>query len=300
MKAIILKKYGGVDELDMVEVEKPNIKDHDILIKMVAANVASGDMRLHTQDAPFVIKIIMSLIFGFKKPRRQIRGISGSGVIESVGAKVSSYQKGDEIYFINSMKAGSFAEYIVLNEKSKMAIKPKNISHQEAAPLAFGAMSAYHFINHKTIKKDDKVLIYGASGSVGSYAAQLAIYYGAEVTAVASKKHHEKLKAVGIQQLIDYQEKDFRLEEHTYDVIFDAVMKINKKSCQKVLKKGGKYYSVKSPTKEDVVRLLAINEIILKGKLKTVIDQVYPFDAFREAHEKVYAKHKTGNVVLNI
>lgn len=300
MKAIILKKYGGIDQLEMVETKKPIIGDDELLVKMKAANIASGDMRIHTQDAPGIPKFVMSLIFGFKKPRRQIRGISGSGVIETIGSKVSRYKKGDEIYFINSMKAGCYGEYVALREQSVIAKKPQNISFEEAAPLAFGAMSAYHFINSKTIKPGDRVLIFGASGSVGSYAAQLAMYYGAHVTAVASQKHHEKLRAVGIEKFIDYQVKDFRREKETYDVIFDAVMKINKKSCKHLLNENGKYYSIKSPTKEEVTRLLAINEIIKKDQLHTVIDQIYAYDEFREAHKKVYDNHKTGNVVLKI
>ncbi len=300
MKAIVLTAYGGVDNLKRIDTIKPLCHKNEILVKMKAANVSSADMRMHTQDVSKILKFLMSIIFGFKKPRRPIRGISGSGVIEEVGQNVTNYKKGDRIYFINSMKAGSYAEYIVLNKNAVLSKIPFIMTYEQAAPLAFGALSAYHFINDKNIKVKDHVLIYGASGSVGTYACQLAKYYGAKVTAVSSAKNHQLLYELNVDHCIDYHQQDFRKLDQTYDVIFDAVMKLTKKSCMKVLKPKGKYLSVKTPTKESVLRLEKINGIIEQKQLKTVIDQIYPFEKFREAHEKTYTKHKLGNVIITI
>ena len=188
MKAIVQKEYGGVDKLTIEEVEKPVISKNDVLVEVRTANIASGDMRINTLDLPKLFIPIIKLIFGFKGPRSQIRGITGSGIISEIGNNVEEYKVGEKIYFINSRKAGCLAEYVVLNKKSIIANIPDNISFNEAAPLAFGAMSALYFINETTIQKDDQVLIYGASGSVGSYAVQLAKFYGAIVTAVCSEK----------------------------------------------------------------------------------------------------------------
>jgi len=300
MKAIVLTAYGKPSNLKIIDTKRPTYNKNQILVKMKAANVSSADMRIHTQDVPKILKFIMSIIFGFKKPRRPIRGISGSGIIEEVGSKVTNYKKGDRIYFINSMKAGSYAEYIVLNKKAIIAKIPESFAFEEAAPLAFGALSAYHFINAKNIKAGDDVLIYGASGSVGTYACQLAKYYGANVTAVSSEKNHQVLYDLNVDHCIDYHKQDFRKLDQTYDVIFDAVMKLTKKSCMKVLKPNSKYLSVKTPTKESIERLKEINKIIDQKQLKTVIDQIYPFEKFIEAHKKTYTKHKLGNVIITI
>jgi len=300
MKAVVQTQYGGPETLHLVKVLKPSFNDDEFLVKVHATNIASGDMRVNTLSVNAFLKPIMRLVFGFKGPRSKIRGISASGEIVGLGKNITEYKLKDKIYFINSMKAGCLAEYIVLNKKSITALKPENISYTEAAPIAFGAMSAYHFINQKNIKEGQEVLIYGASGSVGSYAIQLAKYYGAVVTAVSSEKNHEKLLALGADCVIDYHKNDFRTINKQYDVIFDAVLKISKKSCKAVLKQGGKYLSVISPTKESKERLKELNEIINKGKLVTLIDTVYPFKDFREAHKHTYTGHKVGNVVVEI
>lgn len=299
MKAIVQHKYGGVDTLKLQEVAQPAVKDNQLLVQVHAANVASGDIKINALLVPPVLQLIMRLIFGFKGPRRKIRGITASGVITEVGANVTRYTVGDAVYFIQSMKAGCWAEYIVIDEKSVMAKKPDNISYIEAAPLAFGALSAYHFINQKTIQKQDKVLIYGASGSVGSYALQLAKYYGAEVTAVSSKKNHDLLLSLGADHVIDYNATDFRTTSKQYDVIFDAVMKLTKSSCKTVMKKNAKYLSVKMPTKESSSRLEELNIIIQEGKLQSVIDSTYNIEHYKEANDKTFSGHKVGNVVID-
>lgn len=299
MKAIIQKQYGGIQTLEHVERNKPSIKDDDILVKVSYANISAGDKNINTMNVKFPLNVIMKLIFGFKRPKAEIRGISGSGIIEEIGSHVTQFEVGDHINFINSMKAGVLADYLVLNEKSKIGKLDKEVSLADAAPIAFGALSANHFVNRHTIKKGMKIMIYGASGSVGSYAASLANYYGAEVTMVASQKHHAKLKAIK-GALVSY-ENDAHLELATkFDVIFDAVGKSTKKQVSKLLKKSGKFYSIKSPTKEDLVKLKELNVLLKEKKILTIIDKIYSFEAFKEAHQKVYDGHKTGNLLIEI
>lgn len=300
MKAIIQKRYGGPKTLELCDVKKPVLNEQSLLVEVEIANIASGDMRVNTLDVPFGVKTIMRLVFGWKGPRRQIRGITGSGTVVETGKGVTSYKKGDRVYFINSMKAGAFAEYIVLEEKAVLSSIPDNCSFEQAAPLAFGAMTAYHFINKESIKENDEVLILGGSGSVGTYAIQLAVYYGARVTALSSLKNHSLLQSIGALHQIDYQSRDVTNLSKKYDLIFDAVGLYKKSKMKTILKEKGSYFSVKSPTKEKVKRLEELNEIVKKGKLKTIIDHVYPLEDYRKAHYHVYGKHKVGNVLLRI
>lgn len=300
MKAIVQYKYGGVDNLHLKEIEKPSYKDNEILIEVHAANIASGDMRINTLDVPFMLKPILRLVFGLKGPRKSVRGVTGSGIIVKTGSKVRRFKVGDRVNYINSMGAGCMAEFLVLKEKAVMAKINDNVSYIDAAPIPFGAMSAYHFINENTINKGQNVLIYGASGSVGSYATQLAKHYGANVTAVSSKKNHEVLKSLGADKLIDYRTEDFTKNKEKYDVIFDSVLKISKKKCKNVLKKDGKYLSVKSLTKEMSSRIETLNELLSNKKISTLIDKVYSIEDYQEAHSLVYSKHKVGNVVIEI
>ena len=298
MKAIIQHKYGGLDQLELVEINKPVITEDQLLIKIKAVNIASGDMRVNTLDVPRILKPIMKMVFGWKGPRNKVRGITASGIIKEKGINVHKYNLKDEVYFINSLGAGCLADYIVLNKKAIMARKPKNISFIDVSPIAFGAMTAVHFINQTTVNKDTKVLIYGASGSVGTYGLQLAKYYGGTVTAVSSSKNHEVLKSIGADEVIDYKSTNIETLDDKYDIVFDAVGKFTKKKAKNILSEQGKFLSVKLPTKESVDRLEALNTIIEEGKLKTVIDTVYQVDEFKEAHIKTYSGHKVGNVVI--
>lgn len=300
MKAIVQHRYGGVDTLELTDVPKPNIKDHEILVEVKSANIASGDMRVNTLDIPKILLPIFKLIFGFKGPRQKVRGISGSGVVVDVGDKVTNVQVGEKIYYINSMKAGCMAEYVVLKDRSVFAPIPDGISFDEAAPLAFGAMTALHFIHKKNIHKNASVLIYGASGSVGTYALQLATYYGGTVTAVCSEKNHKLVLDLGAKHVIDYHKVDVTSLQKQYDVVFDAVGKLPTKNAKRIVKKGGTFVTVKHMSLEKVERLLEINKIIKDGGLTTVIDQVYQFTDYKAAHEHVYTKHKAGNVVLDL
>jgi NADPH:quinone reductase-like Zn-dependent oxidoreductase len=301
MKAIIQKVYGDESTLQMVDVAAPKIKkSNQILVKVNYANVSAGDKNINTLNLSQPIKTIMRLVFGFNGPRAKIRGISGSGVIKAVGLKVKDYKVGDNVNFINSIKAGVMAEYLLLNSNSKVCKVDKETSLEAAAPIAFGALTDNHFINEKTIKKGDKVLVYGASGSVGSYAIQLAKYYGANVTGVASQKHLEKLKKIKIDKWLDYNKEDISKLSNKYNVILDAVGYLPRSKAKLILKKNGNYFTIKSPTTENLTRLKNLNKLLKKKNLITIIDQTYNFNDFRQAHKKVYDGHKTGNIVIKI
>jgi NADPH:quinone reductase-like Zn-dependent oxidoreductase len=301
MKAIIQKVYGDESTLQLDDTLPPIIKkSNDILIEVKYANISAGDKNINTLNLPQPIKTVMRLVFGFSGPRAKVRGISGSGVVKSVGTDVIGFKAGDHVNFINSINAGVMAEHLLLNSKSKISLVADNVNLEDAAPIAFGALTANHFVNEVSVKKGDSVLIYGASGSVGSYAAQLAKYYGAKVTGVASSKHHDKLKTLKLDYLIDYTKQDITKLETKFDLILDAVGFLPKSKTKNILEDKGKYLTIKSPTAENLTRLAFLNKILSEGKLITVIDKVYSLEEFREAHRKVYDGHKSGNVILRI
>jgi len=300
MKAIIQNEYGDESKLKVIEVEKPIIDANQVLIKIYSSNIASGDMRINTLDVPSFFKLIMKIIFGFKGPRNKIRGITAAGQIIEVGAKVKSYNIGDKVNFISSMKAGCLAEYIAMPEKAVMAKFDDSLSYEEAAPIAFGAMSALRFINKKTIKQNSNVLIYGASGSVGTYSVCLAKHFGAKVTAVCSGRNKDVVQSIGADKVIDYEKDDILDSKVKYDLIFDAVMKFPKKKAKALLKKDGKYLSIIMPTSEEKSKIELLNNLLLQKKITTVIDKVFSFNDYKAAHKLVYSKHKTGNVIINI
>lgn len=301
MKAIIQNTYGDEFTLQLVEVKEPRLlRPNDILIDVKFANISAGDKNINTLRLPQPIKTVMRLVFGFSKPRAKIRGISGSGVINCIGADVKGFKVGDHVNFINSIKAGVMAEKLLLTSNSKLCVVDKKASLEAAAPIAFGALTANHFINDKSVKKGDEVLVYGASGSVGSYAVQLAKYYGATVTGVSSQKHQDKLAKIEIEHWLDYTKKDITKLGKKYDLIFDAVGYFPKSKAKSILKNQGKYLSVKSPTTESLVRLKFLNNLLKDNKLITIIDSTFSLNNYREAHRKVYDGHKTGNIIIKI
>ena len=300
MKAVTQYKYGSPEVLNISDVSIPKIKEDEVLVEMHYAAVSSGDIRVRGLIMPTLIKPIVRLIFGWKGPRNMIPGVGGSGVIVELGDNVTEFNIGDKVFSINGMKGSHHAEYMAIKEKGCITTIPTNMDLKHAAPLSFGALTAYHFINEKTIKHGDHVLIYGASGAVGSYAIQFAKFYGAEVTSVCSQKNHEIVKALGSDNVIDYHVEDFRTSEKTYDVIFDAVGKISKRSCKKVLKANGNFLTVKSMTSEKKYLLEEVTEIVQKGAIKSYIDKEYDMEHIVDAHTYVESGHKTGNVVIKI
>ena len=304
MKAILYTKYGSPDVLNLMEIEKPIPKDHEILIKIRAATVTSGDVRLRSSDFPPLFWLPARLIFGLFKPKKTILGHEFSGIVEGMGKDVINFKVGDAVFGTTTMlPTGSYAEYICLPQKWKHGVihlKPTNLNFHEAAALPIGGMTALFLLEKANISKNHKILVYGASGSVGSYGVQIAKQFGSSVTGVCSTSNIDIVKSLGADKVIDYTKDDYTLQNDNFDIVFDAVGKTTKSKAKSVLKKGGVFVSVKMLTKEKNEHLLKLKELAEKGKLKPLIDKCYPLEEIVSAHRYVDQGHKKGNVVIKI
>ncbi|WP_242785325.1 NAD(P)-dependent alcohol dehydrogenase [Bacillus cereus] len=301
MKAIICTKYGPPNVLQLQNVEKPKPKKNEVLVKIHATSVSTGDCRIRGFNSPLLFWIPMRIILGFRKPRKPILGVELSGEIEDIGTDVTQFKKGDQVFALTELNLGGYTEYTCVHESGLIALKPTNVTYEEAAVIPFGGTSALHFLRKGQIKKGQRVLIYGASGSVGTAAIQLAKYFGATVTAICSSSNFDLVTTLGADNVIDYMKEDFTKRGEHYDIIFDAVGKYKKSLCTDALMPNGKYVSVNGMmakvSKEDMNLLKQLAET---EKLKPVIDRTYRLEEIAEAHIYVEKGHKKGNVSITL
>ncbi len=325
MKAILHKRYGAPELLEYADVAKPEPKDDEVLIKVHATTVTSADCNVRSlRFAPKIAKFPARLFFGLFKPRFNILGTEFSGTIEAVGKDVAKFKAGDAVLGSPGMAFGAHAEYLVMPENGEIVQKPENISFEQAASLFFGGHTSLFFLRDKAqVKKGQKVLINGASGCLGTYAVQLAKYFGAEVTAVCSTGNVEMVTSLGADHVIDYKKEDFTKGDEKYDIIYDTVGKASVCNSRKVLKKDGVYLSayfrfediaesiwtgitgsrkvlLVGAAPEKIEDLKFLTDLMARGVLTSVIDKTYPLEKTAEAFRYVEEGHKKGNVVINV
>lgn len=322
MKAMVYTKYGGPEVLQIKEVNKPIPRENEILVKVKATTVTVADIRSRSFTVPPVFWLPARITLGFRQPKKEILGMELAGEVEAVGKEVKRFKAGDQVFAASLAGFGAYAEYKCLPEDGPISFIPDNISYEEAAAIPIGARTALYFLRKAAIQSGQRVLVYGASGSVGSYAIQLAKYFGANVTGVCSTANIEWVKSLGADKVIDYTVEDFSETDERYDVIFEAVNKSSFSACMKSLKKGGTYINITEPlpkvqmlwtqltsskkllfsrnSPETPEALNFLKDLVEMGKLKVVIDRTYPFEEMVEAHRYVEKGHKKGNVVITM
>jgi 2-desacetyl-2-hydroxyethyl bacteriochlorophyllide A dehydrogenase len=323
MKAMVWTKYGPPDVLQLKEVEKPTPRDDEVLIRIFATTVTAGDSEARALQLPFWLSLLIRAYVGLLKPTRiTILGQELAGEVEAVGKDVSLFKTGDRVFAATGFGFGSYAEYKCLPENGVMALKPVNLTNEQAAAVPVGALEALHFIRIGNLKPGEQVLIVGAGGSIGTYAVQLARYFGADVAGMDKTGKLAMLRALGADQVIDYTKEDFSLSGGSYDVIIDVIGKSSYSRCVRALKPFGRYlmanqglfqsirgmwtgltsnkkviFGAAIQKKEDLVYL---KELIEAGKIKPVIDRTYPLEQTAEAHRYVETGQKKGNVVISV
>jgi NADPH:quinone reductase-like Zn-dependent oxidoreductase len=330
MKAIVCTKYGPPEVLHLEEVTKPAPKDNEILIQIHATSVNFGDLLARNFkeispgkfSMPLLFWFFAKMYFGFTKPKITILGSEFAGEIESAGKDVKSFKQGDQVFGYLGQSMGAYAEYLCMPENGCVAIKPGNMTYEEAAVVPYGAIMALNLLRKVNIQPRQKVLVNGASGGIGSAAVQLARYFGADVTGVCGTLRLEYVKSLGADKVIDYTKEDFTQSGETYDLIFDILGKSSFSGCKSSLKQNGRYLLASFKMKQlfqmlwtsmigskKVICALAIDkqedlifikELIEAGKIKSVIDRRYPLEQTAEAHRYIEKGHKKGSVVINV
>ncbi|HAL55603.1 MAG TPA: NAD(P)-dependent alcohol dehydrogenase [Bacteroidetes bacterium] len=322
MKAIVYERYGPPEVLVLKEVEKPTPKDHEVLIRIHATTVTSGDWRVRSLNVPPGFGLLSRLFFGVSRPRQPILGTELAGEIESVGNDVSKFKVGDHVFAFCGAGMGCYAEYRCIAEDGALALKPRNLTFDEAAALSFGGTTALNFLRRGKLRSGERVLVNGASGGVGTAAIQLARHFGADITGVCSTTNVELVKSLGATYVIDYTKEDFTQNGETYDLIVDTVGTAPFSRCRDSLKEAGRlllvlgglpdllqipWVSMTSskkiiggPASERAEDLRFLAELAQSGEFRPVIDRRYPFEQIVEAHRYVDTGRKRGNVVITL
>ncbi len=330
MKAIVCTKYGPPDVLQLKEIEKPTPKDNEILIRNYATSVNYGDLvarnfkEITPQkfNMPLLFWFFGKMYFGFTKPKITILGSEFAGEIESVGKDVKSFKQGDQVFGHLGQSMGAYVEYLCMPENGVLAIKPANMTYEEAAVVPYGAIMALNLLRKVNIQSGQKILINGASGGIGSAAVQIAKHFGAKVTGVCGTPRLEFVKSLGADKVIDYIKEDFTQSDETYDLIFDILGKSSFSRCKSSLKQNGRYLLASFKMKQlfqmlwtsmagskkvicaiapgSIEDLISVKELIEAGKIKSVIDRRYPLEQIAEAHSYVETGRKKGNVVITL
>ncbi|MBI1281523.1 MAG: zinc-binding dehydrogenase [Anaerolineaceae bacterium] len=322
MKAVVWTKYGPPDGLEFKEVAKPVPGDKEVLIRVYASTVTAGDVEARSLKFPLWLALPMRLYMGPIRPRNIILGQELAGVIEAVGKNVSRFTPGDQIFAAAGIQFGGYAEYVCLPEDGVLAIKPDNMSYEEAAAVPTAGLEALHFLRKAAIKPGETVLIVGAGGSIGTFGIQLARYYQADVTGVDSTDKLDMMRSIGADHVIDFTQEDFTENGKTYDVIFDVIGKSSYSRSLASLKPHGRYLLanpvlsqiirkrlttrgegkqvILGPASQTTENLTFIRGLIEAGKIRTIIDRCYPLKNTDEAHRYVETGQKKGNVVITV
>ena len=316
MKAAVYRQYGPPDVLHIEEVRAPIPKNHEVLVRVHATSVCTADWRARKAD-PFIVRFIAGLF----RPKVKILGMEFAGIVERIGNRAAKFNVGDRVFGLTGFKFGCYAEYVAVAEDRSIATTPETVTDAEAAGLCFGALTALTFLRAGEITAGQNVLIYGASGSVGSFAVQLAKHFGARVTGVCSTTNLELVKSLGADEVVDYTREDFSKAGHVYDMVFDAVGKSGFWRSLRALKRGGSYVLVAAPifaswlwrawlaitgtakiaggiTRATPEDLELLKRLMTTGELRTVIDRTYALEDIAEAHRYAEAGHKKGNVII--
>lgn len=325
MKAAICKKYNSLTDIQVQEVPRPVVKDNDVLIKVYATSVTTGDWRIQSLNTPKGFSFLTRLFFGITRPRKQILGTELSGKIEVIGKSVTKFKVGDEVIATSGLSLGCHAQYVCMPETGAIVLKPKQMNFLEAATLPFGAVTALDFLtdeNKGNLKKGEHVLVIGASGSVGLAAVQIAKSRGARVSAVCSARNKDFVIALGADEVIDYTTQDYTKSTEAYDVIFDAFGNASYSSCKYALRQkgrlllisaslpdlllapihslSGRHKVVGGPCREDAEILNSVIQMAERGELKAVVDKCFSIDDIAQAYDYVGKRHKKGNVAISV